>query len=567
VSGLLHLTVLALASPSAQDTVAQRIRVELLVTGSTERSVFVDTGSSSGLAIGDRASLRPGSGPPVEGIVRAVTSHHARIELLAPGTPTPVGTRGEVWIQLELPGEVEEPQLAPPAETEQQLAPTTQPPPPDHPPWQAPPEEWLDSRPLLAPAVSSPMRDRATSIHGRVWAGARWRTTELNGRRESGYLRGGAYWSAENPFARGGALVFDAELYARYYDSDLGQSDRQSELRLSRLYYELGGRRDSSRALRLGRFYQESIPEFGPIDGVEFAERIDVQNEVGASVGHMPRISGELEVSEDYQAAVFYRHRSTSELPIDWRVGYQKTWHDGHQDRDLFLLDSNLRTRDQFFLSGTAWIDYYEKDETQKDERLELTRLYLAAGRNSLDGDGIRLSYSEFRYPLILRQEFDEGLNDEIFEEHNSRLGLDGWATMSGGVRVHGRADRWADEDDGGEDGYGAELGCDLPRFLPGDAELGVTLFGSQGEFSKNSGLRVSALGYQEGNLWSFSWELSAVDETSDNTPTPTEWQNALRGSYDTQIFEEFNLSLDLGGGWGDQGNTLSLGLYLQRSF
>lgn len=555
---------------AAQETPEARERVQVFVTASTDRAAFVAHGSNAGLAPGDRVLFFPAGGT-VEGVVREVTSNNARIELLADSEPLVIGTRGEVWITP--PGVVEDAKDPAVDEEEEANAPAVIEPArpaeeaPDHPPWQSPPEDWDASTPLLSPANSTSLAQRERSIQGRAWAGARWRSTQLNGHRESGYLRTGVAWTMSNPFLAGGELRFDGEVYGRYTDTGDGFKREQENLRLSQLAYRHGDQRESSRTYLVGRFYQEAMPEFGPLDGVEFSQRLGTEDELGTSAGHQPRRTGEISASGDYQASVFHRHRSTSAAPLDWRVGYQKTWHDGTQDRDLLLLDSSFRSRNHAFVNATAWIDFYEADEVQKDDQVELTRLFVAAGKNGVDGDGWRLSYSEFRFPLLLRQEFDPAIDTDLYEKHNNRIGLDAWTRFEQGTRLRGRVDRWADDDAGGAEGVSGEVRCDVPRALPAESELGVALFGSHGVFSENAGLRLSALGYRGASFWNLAWELQWIQEESQNTPTPRTWQHQVYASYDTQVFQDFSLSIDLSASWGDQGDTLGLGIYMQRSF
>lgn len=562
------LSGLAFAQSDDESEPQDRVRVELFVTASTDRAVFVDRGSSSGIELGDRATFFPPLRAPIEGIVRAVTAHHARIELLTEVLSLPVGTRGEVWVPRETQP-TEPPLDEPPIVQGESEAEAAQPERPlrEHPPWQAPPEEWNANTPLLSPALSTSLAERQSVTRGRTWAGARLRSTQLEGHRESGYFRTGLAFTTTNPLGAPGEFRFDGEVYSRYAESPGVSRETDEELRLTHLSYKYGSQRDSSRSFLLGRFYQEAMPEFGPLDGLEFVQRIDSQNQSGVSVGHMPRRTGEVSETQDYQASLFHLHRSTSSSPFDWRVGYQRTWHQGRVDRDLGVLDGSWRSVDHDFLTATAWIDYYEHDEVQKADRLELTRLFVAAGRTTTSGDGLRLSYSEFRFPSLLRQEFDPALDTQIFDEHTTRTGLDGWTRLRSGVRLRARVDRWADEEGDGQEGYSTDLRCDIPEALPGNAELGLALYGSVGEFSDNAGLRIAALGRDAGDYWSLAWELQLFEENSDNTPTPTEWQNQLQASYDTRLFQDYSLSLDASASWGDQGDSLSLGLFLQRSF
>lgn len=551
----------------AQDSEPEKVRVELFVTASTDRAAFVGKGSLSGLGIGDRVTFFPASGPLIDGVVRVVTTNHARIELLIDTSPLEIGTRGEAWVEeIEPEPEIDEeaPQVAQEdrAQDAAKVIPER-----DVNPWRSPPEDWDANMPLLSSPASSSLETREASIRGRVWLRSLWNQTQLDGKRESSYLRTGTSWTMTNPFSKGGELQFDGEVYGRYTDTPNSSSQHQEQLRLSQFSYRLGGDRGSSRTWLMGRFYSQAMPEFGSLDGIEFTQSLDEENSVGASVGHMPRINGEFDAEQDYQAAVFHRHRSTSSLPLDWRVGYQRTWHEGERDRDLFVLDSNLRSANHNFVSASAWVDYYESSETAKDGSIELSNLFLAAGRSTPEGKGARVHYSEFRFPLVLRQGFDPEEERPIFGDHNMRAGLDLWTVQESGTRWRGRLDHWSDNQQESSEGYSGDVRCDLPKVLPMASDLGITVFVSQGQFSDNSGLRLSTVGFDRGNQWNLSWELLLIKEHTVESPTPSQVQNQLYASYDTRIFEDFTLAIDAATGWGDQGESLSLGFFLQRSF
>jgi len=561
------------AAPLAAQEEPRRVALEVIVSASTERAAFVERGTEAGVAVGDRARFFPTASAPVEGVVRGATANHARVELQLAGPPLPVGTRGEIWVlPPAAPAEPGDPGTEAPADGEP-ASPPAEPEPvprevPEHPPWQSPPEEWQESTPLLAPAAATPLATRTRAVSGRSWAGVRWRSADVaGGRSENIYARGGLDWRMTNPFASGGELRFNGEVYARSTDAPGSPRRQQEELRIDHLAWRRGGQRDSPRAYLLGRFYQESMPEFGQLDGVELRQRVSVEDEVGVSAGHMPPLNGELKGTDDWQTALFWRHRSTSTWPLDWRAGYQRTWHDGRPDRDLFVLDGRLRTSGHAFLSATGWLDYYGGDEGPKDPGVELSRLYLSAGQSTPEGDGLRLYYSEFRFPYLLRPEYDPAIDDGIFDVHNTRLGIDLWTRFDAGPRVRLRLDRWADEEQDGDEGYAGALGFDLPGLLPREAELGISVFGSEGVFNRDAGMRLSATTFRGTDHWSLAWELVVIDEEAAATPTSPEWQHRVYGSWDTQLLEGLSLAVDLAATFGDPGDSLSLGVFLQRSF
>jgi hypothetical protein len=565
------LWVLWLAAPARAQEVpgTQRQRLELLVTSRTQRAAFVDRGFEAGLRIGDRVTFHPVGAAPLEGVVRELSRQDARVELYFEEPRLAVGDRAEAWVRLAAPAPIEE--RAPPADEGQPADPgegESQPQfPPVGSPWRTPPEEWDRDTPLLATPGSSGPAQRAASVHGRLYASARWNRTRLAGRREDAFARAGLDWTLDNPFARGGELRFAGEVFARHSRTATAGSHSDEELRLTRFSYGQGGGRAAPRRWLLGRFYPELMPEFGPLDGLEVSQRFEGQDEYGLSVGHQPRPDGTLEPSGDLAAALFHRHRSTAALPVDWRAGYQKTWHHGQADRDLFVLDARAPIEELTTLGVTAWIDAYDSSDAPKAEGLELTRLQLAAGRSTPEGHGLRLRYSEFRYPHLLRAELDGDIDAAIFQEHATRLGLDGWALPARELRLGARVERWTDAGGSADEGYSAELRGEAQRLLLDSADVGLALFGSRGEFNDNGGLRLGVTGYGASTSWGCHWELYFADEVTSETPNGRAWQQRLDGELSTLVQDAWSLSLSASVGWGDQGSTVGLGLFLQHSF
>jgi len=563
---MLCLTLLAVPGLAQE---SDEVIVDLWVTGRTERAAFVDRGSESGLRPGDRVTFFPVGAPPVEGVVRAVSRGHARVELAFDVPELVVGDRAEVRVPIA-PAPTEEPDDGPaPEETETEEDPEPEPvrPPGPH-PWRTPPEDWDLDRPLLAPAgEGTGAEQRPVTLDGRVYGSARWSSTQLDGQREHGFGRVGTDWTLSNGFGQGGELRFSGELFARRSEAPGAATEGDESLRLTRLSYRLGGTREAPRRWLFGRFYSELMPEFGPLDGLAVAQQLSEEDELGVSLGHMPEPGGSLTGTGDLAAAVFHRHRSSALAPVDWRAGYQKTWHRGQEDRDLFVFDAQARSASLFSLGGTAWVDFYDGSDGPKDSGPELTRLQLSASQRSESGDGLRLRYSEFRFPHLLRAELDEDLVTDVFQDHHRRYGLDVWTRLGKDGRLSLRVDRWRDEDGGGDSGLAAELRGDLARALGGLADLSLAFFGSDGEVNDLAGLRLSLESYEPGFSWGLHYELARLDEEPDQSPAERSWQQRIDARLGTLVFDAWSLSLDGSAGWGHQGENLGLGLYLQRSF
>jgi hypothetical protein len=228
------------------------VRLELRVTSATGSAVYVDRGSSGGLAAGDRVEFRLDSGAVASVVVRSVGANGARVELDPDSASPPVGARGEAIVPDDRPG-------AQPAPGEGPRA------------WTHPPETWSADKPLLAPAFGLAPEDRPARWHGRAWT--RFDTTlDREGDRTYGLAAIGADATLENPFGDDGALRIDVDAFARRSDveDDDGLYDYDdTRLRVDRLAYDVGGTEDRPHRFVLGRFLQTSFPELGVLDGAE----------------------------------------------------------------------------------------------------------------------------------------------------------------------------------------------------------------------------------------------------------------------------------------------------------
>lgn len=132
------------------------VRVEVRVTSTAGSAVYVDRGSNSGLADGDRVEFRLDTGAIANGTVRSVTANGARVELDPLSTRPSPGSRGEVTLPDTRPGA---------STAKREDAPASV----DHPPWTQTPEAWDKDRPLLAPAFGITPEERESQLRGRAW--------------------------------------------------------------------------------------------------------------------------------------------------------------------------------------------------------------------------------------------------------------------------------------------------------------------------------------------------------------------------------------------------------------
>lgn len=517
---------------------APDLRIEARVTARVTDGFFIDAGSDDGLQPGDTGFAFPPGRARVPFEIRSVSRTVARAEPSVPGAIVTVDTR----VELVIPAN----RLVPEG---------------DGLPWSATPEEWDTERPLLAPATSVPPDEREQRLFGRLYTSFDTSFDREGEDREYGLGRLGGDLRLENPFGRGGTLEFDAEIWQR--SADLGSSSDEdvTRLRVDRLSYRTGGTRTRPDGLQLGRFLQGGFSEFGLLDGAEFMRRTEAGNVWGASLGMMPVNDAELSTGDDLQTAVFFRHMALEADEAEWGVGYQKTWHRGHPDRDLVVGDAQWRPSSDWSLSASAWVDVYTSGDEFKSSGAELTDLRANANwRASADG-GVNLSVSRTRFPELERAELT--LTPELADDTVTRAGLGVWRNVTEAVRLSGRYDRWGDDDD---DGDGGELRVGVRDVLYSAGEVALALFATEGSFSSLEGVRLQANRLTSSGYFDLTWELAEHAQDGFFGSQSELVQQALRLAWDTNL-GAWDLSLSGEQRFGDEQDSYSLGFFLQRRF
>ncbi|MCP5022384.1 MAG: hypothetical protein GY930_11485, partial [bacterium] len=102
---------------------------------------------------------------------------------------------------------------------------------------------------------------------------------------------------------------------------------------------------------------------------------------------------------------------------------------------------------------------------------------------------------------------------------------------------------------------------------LPNDTDLEATLFGTDGSFSKLVGLRLGIRTLHEGSYWNLSWQSSRLTESTLVGVGDTLWQHDLRAGLNRRIFEDWNFSLSLDLGLGEDQDNRRLGFHIGRRF
>ncbi len=510
---------LALQARSATETLS--LRVSATGPGS---NVSVDRGASDGVAVGDVVQLFPREGPVLRGSVTQVGERIAVVRLDVRGEPPPVGTRGEIEVPMERfarpavePNERAD--AGPPADADELPA--------ERPPWENSDDEWTPGQPLLADVSTVPPYDRAAAFSGRLYViGDRTRTSDS--RRSDFFVRTGADLLWENAFGFGGRLNIDFELNRRQTVLPDAERENELDLRFDRLSYTIGGTRHAPERLQMGRFLQHGVPEFGVLDGIEYSRRIDSGDRFGVAVGFLPEPLYDFDTLTDFQIASYYRWVKDSSEQLAITAGVQSTLNNGTNDRDLFLAKVEYLPLDSWQYYGTFWVDYFNSDDEIKSG-LQLTQAVISANRRWASGDDLRIFYTHYEWPELLRNEFRPVTPEQLADDHNDRISVAGTRALAR-FDVNAAVGAWADEDESGGD---VQLGIDCPDLFANNSRTTATTFASQGEFSSVLGARVSygqpaALG-----RWDVLYEAAIHDNTGFSADTDDIIQHWVKANHD----------------------------------
>lgn len=528
----------ALASTApAQDVEYRRIPVR--VTAVQGDRAYLDVGSDAGLAVGDRVQLFPDGQPMLECVVRGVTRATSRVEC----TPAPpIGTAGEALVPVSRP---------------------TGAPPPSGLPWTQPPERFDPNQPLLAPVQGLANDERPRRLSGRWFLQGDWSAADVAGKEDYASARTGLDFELENPFGKGGALEFDGEAFHR--ESSLWDEgdDQRTGGRVDQASLWWGGVRGDTRRFEFGRFLQHEFPEFGVLDGAEVTWRTRGGDRFGASAGLLPSVDLERTTGEDVAASLYYRLVAGEDEHASLGAGFQKTWHSGHEDRDLFVVNGHLRA-DRLSLFGSAWVDLYTSDDVTKSAGPELTQAFASASYRFENGLTLGANASQMRWPELLRDELPAATASTLADGEVTRFGINASKPITSTLRLSGRVDRWSDQDD---DGGNAELRGALRGVVFGGGELSLGAFATQGKFSDLVGLRLGAWRATGFGTWRLDGEAAQADQQDFSGDQEQLLQYAVRAGVDFALGSNTLFSLSGESRFGDQQDSVAAGFFLQRRF
>ena len=551
--------------PAEFASAQELVRIEAKVSSVSGTSLYLDRGRDAGVRPDDPVVLHPPGGPTVDATVRDVAKSTSRAEL-APGSPAVAsGCRAEILVPADrLAQQAEKP--APPPPPEGAAGAPAVAPPPSHPAWTHPPEAWNQDMPLLAPAYAAARDpdDLPSHIEGRLFwqANSTWNKQNQDAR----YLFGstGADMRVENPLGKSGVFEFRGDFLYTNSSFTGVPDDSSSDVAIRRLSYARGGTADEPTRWEAGRFLQSQFPELGILDGFDWNRRTEGGSVFGANAGAMPEPFPSMTTGKDLEASVYYRWAPEHSNQLLLGGAYQNTWHEGKQDRNLFLGTLEWNPKKSFSLRSTAWVDYYGPEDTIKSTTFELTEMQvLAAWRFDNEG-GINLSASHRKIPELLRHEFSTYTPQEIVGDRLDRVGLGGWKAAGEKTRLHAQADAWQDQDN---DGLRGEVGISRQDLLWERGEIGLSIFTVDGSYSTGEGMRVSATKNFDRAFLGLGYELAQYDQEGFLGSQSTLAHQSLYGNVDLELGKGWSLSLLGNRQFGDELDAYTLGFLLQLRF
>ncbi|QDU83308.1 hypothetical protein Pla163_04060 [Planctomycetes bacterium Pla163] len=542
----------------AESAEQEDVELGVVVTGVAGDSVFVDVGRDGGLEPGDRVQFEPAGRPVVIGEVRSVSSTSARVELVSGGNELDVGDGGVVRVPLaRLQALVAEDAPTDPTDAAEGTDV------PEHPPWTLTMDEWGNDLPLLAPPRAATPSEREIRTRGRYFLQADRTWDREGGRTTSTFTRGGLDASWENLFGEGGMLELDAEIVMRRFETEL-DSDDETQLRLQRFSYAVGGDRQRPTRVQVGRFLQRGFVEFGLLDGIEVARRGGSGDghtwTLGGSLGLLPEPSFDLNTGRDAQIALFARRDSTQRTGLSYGVGYQKSFHDAAADRDLLAFDADWRPTEHHSVHASALVDWYTSGERALDAGPDLTELHVFGTWRPDTRSGVSLSLDRTRPPDIDRAAFAAIPPDLLREQLFERVGLRGWHRLTDDLRITARVDAWRNQDD---DGGGAELRLNQRDLFWKSLEGSATVFANDGTFTSIRGLRLGLDQTSSIGRFNLAWELVSSEQDGVVLGNTEQVEQTLRAGWD-HSFGRTSTSLYAEHFFGDGRDATSAGFYLQ---
>lgn len=515
---------------------------------------IIDRGKRDQVEVNDRVILSPRGGQTLPGRVVQVEGRTALVQLLDPKARVLAGVRGFVLLPKSRVQKKPKPKPADPQE------PTTQPAKPDPAkPGETAEEEWRPGMPLLGRHRAPRPNERPSQMRGRVYgSGNLVRTLESF---SQSFLSAGADVDINNVGGRGGRVRFHGEYFrSKEFNDEVG-----NDLRVYELSYEEGGTRFDPMRWQAGRFLPRDMPEFGLLDGIEVGYRTEGGSRFGGSLGYLPELDDDMETLADLQIALWYVWNQDVPERLSYAIGYQKTWHRGSKDRDLFVLRARYLPLSGWDVSSSVWIDIYDNDDVLKDENFEFTRANVFASRRWQRQGGMEFFYDHEEYPELQRNENPQILLPQtLIGAHVDRVSSHLWIESDAGTRGFTRLTGWVDEE---SEGGAVEFGGEWSDLLAIQSQSSLALFHIDAPTNNVTGLRMQHGGRHSYGRLDLLYELGFVhfdDQPSDVAELLQHRVGVL-------------VSTDFGRGWDatfsadttlwDEELSFAVGIYLQRLF
>ncbi len=550
---ILLLCVAALTATSSAQLQVEQARVIYV----RDSLVQIDLGKESGLEPGDSVWFHPLGGADLRGVVKSVQQRTAWVSLSGSAAGVLIGTSADITLaRRPLPtapsANLRDPNRGLPS------APPT---------WTSGEKDWDPNRPLLQ---DIPYEKKSAPVE---WGGRVYSIIDTIHERDprsssSTFARFGASLNGVNPFGHDGQLMIDFDLDARAYNAEDsgpgagagGPYERDTFFRLERLAYSRGGGREQPMRWQVGRFLGAEFPEFGVIDGIEMTYRLHDGDRVGASIGFMPEPGQDYATGKDFQVSAGYRGFIGEQQQLSWGAGLQKSWHRGAPDRDLAVLRADYYAGSKFTWHNSAWIDFYGSSDQQKGSGAELSTWTSVLNWHQQQ-HGSTLSLRHWRFPELLR--FQGGLfsNEDYSDARTSRVDASHWQRLSSRLRIRGSADVWKSES---RDGVGADIRFDLASTFGEGTSSWLAFYFLEASDHKAGGIRLGqVIPLTQGSLrlWWDSARYRPLDDEGSLT------QHDVRLAWDYWSQSKWSSTVDLGRRFGDEQDSYSLGLYLQRTF
>jgi len=526
------------------------------VTSTSGSSVFIDKGSAHGIETGMSVWLSPPEGARIAAVVRFVSTNRARADLPPGIVVPPIGTRGEVEVSVGAKTSSSPFQGPTPTITKQNV--------PEHPPWSTDTPLPGEDSPLLAPIYGQRAEDRHVEVNGRLYFNSLYTHDQALGRNDDFYTgRAGISMEVSNLFKRGGVLNFDGEVNNRSQFLTDGEKNFEYDGDVELLSYTLGGQEYSTYRAEVGRFYSYYLPEFGLIDGAEWALKLDSGMIVGAGAGIFPLSAEDPEHGDDYGLHIFTSYDSHTPGQFSGVLGYQKTWHRGEEDRDQVLGRVNSRLNDTLWLFGSFRADIYASDDTIKGQGVELTELWTQVRYSPDPKYGGSVSYSLFRWPELKRDQFATLPIGIIRDGQVERVNFSTWDRINKVWRISGKFDLWQDQD---TDGTGGEFRVDWNDRETDWPSLSSTVFFTQGSFNAGEGVRLDARKTIMSADVFTGYEYFMYDVMTPTGGDASLIRQLVRGGVSWSV-DKWYYSITADHYFGDVDDEYTLGVFISRRF